>query len=213
MRKGLTLFVLLSLAALLVLALGVSIAGRGETSTGYQRQIETLYLQTATRMHVIKVGLWGGLALVVVLGAAGVAAGLVRLVWLRSQLIPPQSNGLFPVIQGHTCRQTYYHDPNRQLAGSVAYGTGPDGAVARPLQLPDDRGQQLQVTAQAQAAQLVAAAVQGQNLTAQGRRLAERVAQATAPRPTPHLPRVIVPDEIVPEERHLIAALRADWEE
>ena len=95
----------------------------------------------------------------------------------------------------------------------MAYGADWEGAVARHLTPPNDQGEQLQVTTQAQAAQLVAAAGQGRRLTAQSRQLAERVALAAASRPVPRLPEIVVPDSAIPEERHLLTALRQDWED
>jgi hypothetical protein len=211
MRKG-SFFVLL-LIMLLACALGVILARQGRTSAKHQLEMEALHLKTATKMHAIKVGLWGGLAVVALLSAAGLVAGLVRAVWQRSRLIHPHANGLFPVVQGRAGGQTYYHDPNRQLAGTVVYGSGSEGTTVHLPTLPDDRSEQLQVTTQAQATQLVAAAGQGRGLTAQSRQLAERVVLATASRSAPRLPEVVVLDDAIPEERHLLTALRRDWDD
>jgi hypothetical protein len=220
MRKGTTFIVTLFMMLLLSLILGAVLAGQGRPSPEHQAHMEALQLETSAKMRAIKVGFWGGLTVVVLLCLAGVSVGLVRAVWLRSRLIHPQANGLFPVVQGRTggrilrpgSRYTYYHDPNRQVAGSVAYGTDSEGASARPILPTYDQGEQLQVTTQAQAAQLVAAAGQGRGLTAQSRRLVERVALVPAARAVPRLPDVVIPDEAIPEERHLLTALRADWE-
>jgi len=198
---------------LLACALGVILARQGRASAKYQLEMEALHLKTATKMHSIKVGLWGGLAVVTFLSAVGLAAGLVRAVWQRSRLIHPHVNGLFPVVQGRAGGQTYYHDPNRQLAGTVVYGSGSEGATVRHPTLPNDRSEQLQVTTQAQATQLVAAAGQGRGLTAQSRQLAERVVLTTPSRSAPRLPDVVVLDDAIPEERNLLTALRRDWDD
>ena len=211
MRKG-SFFVLL-LIMLLACALGVILARQGRTSAAHQLEMESLHLKTATKMHAIKVGLWGGLAVVALLSAAGLAAGLVRAVWRRSRLIHPHATGLFPVVQGRAGGQTYYHDPNRQLAGTVVYGSGSEGTTVHLPTLPDDRGEQLQVTTQAQATQLVAAAGQGRGLTAQSRQLAERVVLTPSSRSAPRLPEVVVLDDAIPEERHLLTALQRDWDD
>lgn len=213
MRKGTAFILTLFLISLLAFTLGAVLAGRGRPSAEYRSEIEALHLETAAKMHVVKVGFWGGLTIVVLLGAAGFTAGLIRIVWQRSRLIRPHANGLFPVVQGRVGGQTFYHDPNRQLAGSVVYSSGPEGATARQLMPPNDQDRQLQVTSQAQATQLVAAAGQGRGLTAQSRQLVERVALSTASHRVPHLPQVTVLDEAIPEERHLLAALHADWDE
>jgi hypothetical protein len=211
MRKG-SIFVLL-LIMLLACALGVILARQSRTSAKHQLEMEALHLKTATKMQAIKVGLWGGLAVVALLSAAGLAAGLVWAVWQRSRLIHPHATGLFPVVQGRAGGQTYYHDPNRQLAGTVVYGSGPEGTTVHLPTLPDDRGEQLQVTTQAQATQLVAAAGQGRGLTAQSRQLAERVVLTTPSRSAPRLPEAVVLDDAIPEERHLLTALRRDWDD
>ena len=213
MRKGtiflLTFFLMLSLA----LILGAVLAGQGRPSETYQLEKEALHLRTATKMQTIKVGFWGGLAAIALLSGAGIMAGLVRNVWRRSQIIHPHTNGLFPVVQGRAGGQTYYHDPNRQLSGSVAYGSGQGGTIVRHLMPPNDQGEQLQVTAQAQAAQLVAAAGQSRGLTVQSRQFAERVALAMVPHPVPRLPEIVVPDTSIPQEQHLLTALRQDWKD
>lgn len=213
MRKGTAFLFTLMLMLLLAFVLGAVLVGQGRPSTEYQMAMEALHLKTAAKMQAIKAGFWVGMAIIALLGTAGAMTGLVRVVWQRSRLIHPQANGLFPVVQGRAGGKIYYHDPNRQLAGSVFYGPGPKGAMAHSVLPSDDRGEQLQVTTQAQATQLIAAAGQGQGLTAQSRRLAERVALAAASRPTPRLPEVTVLDEAIPEERYLLTALRTDWDE
>lgn len=213
MRKGTAFLFTLTLMLLLAFALGAVLVGQGRPSTEYQMAMEALHLKTAAKMQAIKAGFWVGMAIIALLGTASAMASLVRVVWQRSRLIHPHANGLFPVVQGRAAGQVYYHDPNRQLAGSVAYGSGPEGAIARSMPPPDHHGEQLQVTTQAQATQLVAAAGQGRGLNAQSRQLAERVALATATRHAPRLPEVTVLDEAIPQERYLLAALRADWEE
>jgi hypothetical protein len=218
MKKGSPLFLIvfvLLLIVLLAFALGAILARQERTSAEYQMEMEALHLKTEAKMQAIKVGLRGGLAVVILLSTIGLTAGLVRAVWQRSRLIHPHDNGLFPVVQGRAGGQTYYHDPNRQLAGTAVYGSSPEGTTVRHPTLPAERSiaDQLQVTTQAQAAQLVAAAGQGQGLTAQSRQLAERVALATTSRPAPRLPQVVVLDKTIPEERQLLTALRRDWKD
>lgn len=212
MQRGTAFILTMFLILLLAFTLGAVIAGRGRPSAEYQTQMEALHLKAADKMQAIKVGLWGGLAVLVLLGAAGLTAGLVRIIWQRLRLIHPHASGIFPVVQGRAGGQTYYHDPNRQLAGTVVYGSGLEGATVHHAPPLDDRGEQLQVATQAQATQLVAAAGQGRGLTAQSRQLAERLVSA-ASRPAPRLPKVVVLDKTIPEERHLLAALRQGWED
>lgn len=212
MKKITSLLFMLLIALLLVFPLAVLLASRARPTAQYQAQVETQQLEKTAKMHAIQIGFWGGMAILALIGTGGVTIGLIRTVWLRSQLIHPHTHGLFPVIKDRFGRQVYYHDPNRQLAGSVAYRTGPEGIAARHLGPPNAESEQFQIATQAQATQLVAAAGQGRGLTAHSRRLAERVALAVGPRPAPRLPPITVLDQSIAEERHLLTAIQADWE-
>jgi len=216
MRNG-VFFLLLLL--LLAFVLGIVIAGQGP-SLQYRIAVEQLKLSTAARLASLKVVFWYVLAGIALLGMAFGLGVTIWSVWRRSQLIHPNASGLFPVVRGRASRQIYYHDPNRQLAGTVAYGAGPDGvqmqqlipagAEAEPFGSAQDR--QLQVTTQAQVVQVVAAASQGGRMSAATRRLVERMTQQ---RPVPRLPEVqVVEGEIAdPEARYLVEAIRQDWRE
>jgi hypothetical protein len=207
MRGGIVLLILL---LLLAFALGAVLFNRGP-SPQYQTEMERLRLDTAAKMRIIKIGFWGSLAAAVVLGIIGVAAALVRAIWRRPDLIRPNASGLFPLVRGRADGQTYYHDPNRQLAGTVAYGHGSDGLEMQQLIPPGAEAEQLQVTTQAQAVQVVAAASQGRGMSRTTRRMVERM---TEPRPVPRLPAVVIGlDESIPEERQLLAAIKAEVEE
>lgn len=225
-RGGLTLLV-----ALLVLACAMgglataTLLGHGP-SPQYRAALETQRLETHARMAALKVVFWYVLAGIALLFLAGLTIALLRLLWQRSQLIRPNASGLFPVVRGRAGGQIlrpgsgyiFYHDPNRQLAGTVVYGRGsgglemrqllPAGAEAEPFGVAQDR--QLQVTTQAQAAQVVAAAGQGRGMSGGTRRLVERLTES---RPAPRLPAVVVGlDETISEERRLLAAIRAGVE-
>lgn len=215
MRRQAVTTVLLALTLVCVLAfvLGLALAGNWGTSLEYRRAMESLRLDTEAKMRWIQTGFWGGLAAITLVGVGGTVMGLLRTMWRRSRLIQPHSSGIFPVVEGQAGGQTYYHDPNRQLAGTTVYGTGPEGANVRQLVPPGQQEAQLQIASQAQAAQFVAAASQGRGLTAPARRLAERVALSASARPVPRLPDVVLLDESIPEERRLIAALHHDWVE
>jgi hypothetical protein len=215
MRKEATVILAVSLTLVCALAfgLGLALAGGRVVSPQYRAAVESLRLDTAAKMGWIKIGFWGGLAVLSLAGVGGLVGGLLRVVWRRSRLVHPHSSGIFPVVEGRAGGETYYHDPNRQLAGTVAYGDGPEGLTVRHLAPPGQEEAQFQIATQAQATQFVAAASQGQKPTAQTRRLVERMALAAPTRPVPHLPEVVVLDEAIPEERRLLAALRQDWEE
>ena len=206
MRGGILILLLFLLVAF---TLGVVVASRGP-SPQYRAALEAQRLATKAKTDTIKVTLLGGLAVAVVLAALGLAIAVVRTVWQRPQLIRPNDSGLFPVIRGHAGREVFYHDPNRQLAGTTVYHAGPDSLEVQQ-QLPAGmEAEQLQVATQAQAVQLVAAASQSAT-SASARRLVQRLAICPS-RPAPHMPELQLLSPEIPEERLLLAAIRRDWE-
>ncbi|MFZ5915674.1 MAG: hypothetical protein ACOYZ7_01920 [Chloroflexota bacterium] len=214
MRKGWLLGLsMLILAGSLAVGLVWVLIGDWQASPQYRTAMESLALNTATRMHGIKIVFWAGLTAIVLLGLTGLVAGLLRLLWRRSRLIQPHASGLFPIVERQAGDQVYYHDPNRQWAGAAVYRANRQGVTAQQIPPPGWEEAQLQITTQAQAAQLAAAASQGRGLTAPARQLVGRVAAQASPRSIPSLPQVVVLDEAHPEERHLLTALRRDWDE
>ena len=214
MRSGVFILVLL---LLLVFVLGIVLASRGP-SPEYRAAMEVQRLETQTKMAALKVVFWHILTGIGLLFLAGLAIAFLRLLWQRSQLIRPNVSGIFPVVRGSAGRQVlrpgsgciYYHDPNRQLAGTTAYGTGPDGTMqAQHLFPPGQEEAQLQITSQAQAAQVVAAA-QPEQADRATRRLVDRL---TKPKPAPSMPEIqVVEGEIVDaDDRLLLTAIRQDW--
>ena len=144
-----------------------------------------------------------------VFGLAGGGVMLLRYIWQRTNLIRAQE-GLFPVVRGRAAGQTYYHDPNRQWAGTVAYGSGPDGLQARSLLPSGAEGYQAQISTQAQATQLIAAASQGGGIPRHTRQVVQRMTQA--PQETPRMPEIVTLDTSVSEERRLLAAILAEMD-
>jgi len=215
MRKetATTVLVALTLSCSLAFLLGLALAGQREGSPGFQTAMESLHLDMAVRMGWIRIAFWASLAAITLVGLVGAVWGLLRAIWRRSRLIQPHPTGLFPIVEGQAGGQTYYHDPNRQWAGTTAYGAGPEGAAVRHLTPPGQEEAQFQIATQAQATQFVAAANQGRGLDASTRRLVEKAALPAPRQAARRLPQVVVLDETIPEERRLVDALRQDWEE
>lgn len=209
MRSGVLVLLLL---VLLAFVLGAVLFNQGP-SPQYRAAMEAQRLETAAKMSTLEVVFWYSLAGVVLLTLAGLSIAFLNLLVQRSRLIRPNDSGLFPVVRGRVGGQAYYHDPNRQLAGAVGYGRGPDGVQMQQLLPAGAESEQLQVTTQAQAAQVVTAAGQGRGMTRTTRRLVESMTQA--PRPATRMPEVQVVDDAsaigVPEERHLLTAVQRDW--
>jgi len=215
MRKGTTTTVLVALVSSCSLAflLGLVLAGHRESSPEFQTAMESLHLDMAVKIGWIRIAFWAGLTAIALVGLGGAVWGLLRAIWRRSRLIQPHRTGLFPIVEGRAGGQTYYHDPNRQWAGTTAYGAGPEGAAVRHLAPPGQEEAQFQIATQAQATQFVAAANQGRGLDASTRRLVEKAALPAPRQAARRLPQVVVLDETIPEERRLVDALRQDWEE
>lgn len=202
---------LVILMLLLAFALGAVLFEQGP-STQYRAAIEALRLETAGKMSALKVVFWYGLAAIALFGLAAGVGVLLLSIWQRSRLIRPDDSGLYPVVRERAPDgRPYYHDPNRQVAGSVAYHDGLEGIEAQLLLPAGMEEAQLQVTTQAQAAQVVAAG-RGRGMSRTARRTVERM---TRPRPRLPMPAVmVVQGELAdPDDRRLAAAIRQDWEE
>lgn len=198
------------IAAVVIFGIGVFLATRPSKEYRFQREVQKI--ESAGRLT-----LWrdvflvaGGGLLVIALG--GSVAIFLYGAWFRVNLIS-HKQGLFPIIRGKAGGQTFYHDPNRQLAGSVAYGEGQAGVEAQHLLPQGAEDLQAQITAQAQAVQVVAAARKDEETEKATRRLVERVTKRT--RTGQRLPKVeVVEGEIVDaDDRFLLAAIRQDWED
>ncbi|OQY21053.1 MAG: hypothetical protein B6I35_09285 [Anaerolineaceae bacterium 4572_32.2] len=213
MRKEITtvLLAIFILACLLAFGLGLIMAGDQGVSAEYQKAIESLRLDAAAKMSWVKIGFWGGLTIITLVGLSGAVGGVLRVLWRRSRLIQPHSTGLFPIVENRVAGQTYYHDPNRQWAGTVAYVSGQQGVEARHLIPANQEEAQFQIATQAQATQFMAAASRGQGSAVPPRRLVEQIAPRASARIGSHLPKVVVLDESIPHERRLLAALQQDW--
>jgi hypothetical protein len=76
-------------------------------------------------------------------------------------MVYPNGAGLYPIREGRIGGVKVFHDPNRALGGSTLYATGGRNIrVQHPLP-PGQEVAQQQITAQAQVAQAVRAAVSG----------------------------------------------------
>jgi len=177
-------------------------------SPTYRIAIETQRLQTAAKIQHLKIALSYSLAAILL---AGLAAGLgltAWTAWRRSQLIQPHPTGLFPIIRERTGRQTYYHDPNRQLTGTTTYTPGPAGIQMQQILTPGAETEQLQIATQAQAVQIAVAATrtaQNNPTPNAAQRLIDHITQT---HPIPPLPTITTLDETIPEEHQLLTAIQ-----
>jgi hypothetical protein len=79
----------------------------------------------------------------------------------RTDLVYPDQSGLYPLREHHIGRATVVHDPNRTLTGTTVYASG-DQRISVQHPVPQNHlSVQQQVTAQAQVAQALRAAVSG----------------------------------------------------
>jgi hypothetical protein len=128
------------------------------------------------------------LGAVFVLTLAGLGWSTVRWLHRRAETVYPNRAGLYPIREGRVGGVKVFHDPNRTLGGSTLYSTaGRDIQVQHPLPLGQEATQQ-QITAQAQVAQAVRAAVSGSSPLPAAQNLpADLLANARLSRPMPEV--------------------------
>jgi len=98
---------------------------------------------------------------IVLLTLGGLGWGAIRWMLRRADTVYPDQAGLYPIREERVGSAKVFHDPNRTMAGTTIYG-----ARAQKIQVrqPVPEGQapaQQQITAQAQVAQALRAAVSG----------------------------------------------------
>lgn len=199
------------LVLILVFLAGIWFASR--PSDTYVLQREAQKIESAARLTQVKDWFFTGAAISFLVAiAGGVVVGLYWL-WTQTSFIRP-NRGLFPVIRGRIGKTTFYHDPNRQLRGAVAYLPDANEGVRATHMGDGTESAHVQIASQAQATQLVAAAVgkKGEGLDPQGQEVVSRVAQSIANNPA-RMPDVLPLDTGVPDDRLLLAAVEADWQE
>jgi hypothetical protein len=206
---------------------------RIDRSNEIDLQVKQKSAEAAARAWSI---LWEAIAFSGVIALLGGAAGMVRWVNKRASTVYADARGQFPVITTSGPGWTVYHDPNRALGSTSAIRTptvldatvGAAIATARALRnrstptlptaepsaafpLAGSEPTMLQLTTQAQAAQVEAARQSGRPkvmLTAvQGQQILHERAEGTAHRA--RMPRIAVvndPEAIEGLERKLLSA-------
>lgn len=147
--------------AILALALGLWLGGAFRKPSAYESELASMNLEMARTMLPFKIAfrvLVGG---VILLTLAGLGWGGVRWLHRRVDTLYPDQAGLYPIREGRVGQAKVFHDPNRTLGGTTVYADGePDVAVRHPVPDGQEMAQE-RVTAQAQAAQALRAAVSG----------------------------------------------------
>jgi len=176
---------LLLLLALFAVGMGWWLGDRSRAPSAYEIERMALGVTFVRTMLPFKVAfavLLGGIVLVT-LGGLGWSA--IRWLTRRTDLVYPDHHGLYPIREHHIGRATVVHDPNRTLTGTTVYASG-DQRIAVQHPMPQNHlSVQQQVTAQAQVAQALRAAVSGTSALPTGRAAAvdllERRAATTMP--------------------------------
>lgn len=151
----------IGMLALLVLLLGLWLGSRSRQPDAYQVERAALKIQFARSMLPFRVAFYVLLGTVVLSTLAGLGWSTIRWLNRRADTLYPDASGLYPIRENRVGRARVFHDPNRTLGGATVYASGgPPVDVRYPL--PGGHvGAQQQVTAQAQAAQVLRAAVSG----------------------------------------------------
>jgi hypothetical protein len=151
----------LGLAILAAVGVGLVLGGRARGQTAYELERAAVSVQLARTMLPYKVAFRVALGAVLLLTLAGLGWGTVRWLHRRAEMVYPNGAGLYPIREGRIGGVKVFHDPNRALGGSTLYATGGRNIrVQHPLP-PGQEVAQQQITAQAQVAQAVRAAVSG----------------------------------------------------
>jgi hypothetical protein len=154
-------FALIIVGIVIAAGIGMWLGSRSRAPSAYEQARSSLDIELARTMLPFRVAfrvLLGALLLSIL---GGVGWGAIRWLYRRAGTVYPDRAGLYPIREDRIGRAKIFHDPNRALGGTTVYGTGRSSIdVCHPL--PADQGYaQQQITAQAQAAQALRAAVSG----------------------------------------------------
>jgi hypothetical protein len=154
-------YILLAILLVIALGIGLVLGRRPDEPSAYELERTSMDLDLARTMLPFRIAFRVLLGAIVLLILAGVGWGMVRWLHRRADTVYPNHAGLYPIREGHIRGAKVFHDPNRALSGTTVYGSD---AQQLEVQHPIPDGQayaQQQVTAQAQAAQALRAAVSG----------------------------------------------------
>ena len=141
--------------------MGWWLGDRSRQPTPYELERMALGVQFVRTMLPFKVAFAVLLGGVLVLTLAGLGWSAIRWLSRRADLVYPDHSGLYPLREHRIGRATVVHDPNRTLTGTTVYASG-DQRITVQQPVPQNHlGMQQRVTAQAQVAQALRAAVSG----------------------------------------------------
>jgi hypothetical protein len=150
-------------ALVMVITLGVGLwLGSGPGSPTPQEQARSsVDAELERTMLPFRVAFRILLGLIVLVTLGGMGWGGIRWLLRRADTVYPDQAGLYPIREERVGGAKVFHDPNRTLAGTTVYGARAARVqVHQPL--PEGQAQaQQQITAQAQVAQALRAAVSG----------------------------------------------------
>jgi len=180
-------------AMLIVIALGVGLllGSRPREPTVDELARSAMDVEFARTMLPFRVAFRVLIGATILLTVAGLGWGTVRWLLHRTDTVYPNHAGLYPIREGRIGQTRIFHDPNRTLGGSTVYAQhsadGPQIAVMHPVPEGQVHAQH-QVTAQAQAAQAMRAAVSGTSpLHSADPRPAQFVPERRVSRPLPEV--------------------------
>jgi len=159
----------LLLLALFAVGMGWWLGDRSRSPSTYEMERMALgvtFVRTILPFKVAFSVLLGG---IVLLTLAGLGWNAIRWLNRRMDLVYPDHHGLYPIREHHIGRATVVHDSNRTLTGTTVYASG-DQRITVQHPVPQNHlSVQQQVTAQAQVAQALRAAVSGTSALPAGR--------------------------------------------
>ena len=154
-------YVLTGLFVVAALGIGLWLGRQPRQPSAYEIQRTAMDLQLTRTMLPFRAAFRIALGVILLLLLAGFGWGVVRWLHRRAGTVYPDRSGLYPIREERVGGAKVFHDPNRAFAGSTVYAAGGrDIDVLHAMPVGQQSAQQ-QITAQAQAAQALRAAVSG----------------------------------------------------
>ena len=146
---------------IVTLAVGLWLGNSPTSPTPQEVARSTMAAELERTMLPFRVAFRILLGSIVLLTVAGMGWGAIRWLLRRADTVYPDQAGLYPIREERVGSAKVFHDPNRTMAGTTIYGSRAEQIQVRQ---PVPEGQamaQQQITAQAQVAQALRAAVSG----------------------------------------------------
>jgi hypothetical protein len=181
-------YVFLPILLLVALGIGLVLGSSSDQPSTYERERTSMDLELARTMLPFRVIFRVVIGVITLATVAGTGWAAIRWLIRRSDTVYPNHAGLYPIREGRIAGAKVFHDPNRTLTGTTVYASDTPQLTVQHSIPQDQAYAQHQVTAQAQAAQALRAAVSGTTPLQSGERSAmELLVDRRVSRPLPEV--------------------------